>query len=233
MQKILIAHSSQELTKALYELLQPQFEVISCADGNTALEYICQQHPDAVILDIMLSNKDGITVLEDAKPHIPPVVLATTTHRSLYIESSAEKHGIGFIMLLPCDVRNIVHRLQDMLSYTFSGKQTYSYQEELIADHLLALGFDPALKGYTQLKTAIPLFARDTAQGLDKEIYPAVAKILDYANGDLVERNIRNAIRSAWEQSDKSVWTSYFPGNSEKSPSNKQFISRLAILLSR
>lgn len=231
MQKILIAHSSQELTEALHELLQSQFEVISCADGIEALEHIRRESPDALILDIMLPNKDGMTVLEEAKPHIPPVVLATTTHRSLYMESSAERIGIGYIILTPCDVQNIVHRLQDMLSFAFPSGRSRTFQEEQISDCLLSLGFTPALDGFTQLKTGIPLFAKDCAQRLNKELYPTIAKLCGYGSGQAVERSIRSSIKTTWQRSDRQIWNHYFPGNPEKCPTNKEFISRLATLL--
>ncbi len=88
--------------------------------------------------------------------------------------------------------------------------------------------------GYTQLQIGIPLFARDRAQKLGKELYPDIAKLCGYGSSLAVERSIRGAIKAAWERRDDSLWRSYFhpdATNSIPCPSNKLFISTLAEII--
>jgi CheY-like chemotaxis protein len=53
------------------------FEVITLADGNHALNLIEKESPDIVILDIMLPGKNGLEVLKEIrqKNSIPVVML--------------------------------------------------------------------------------------------------------------------------------------------------------------
>lgn len=85
-------------------------------------------------------------------------------------------------------------------------------------------------KGYRQLTIAIVCFAKDDAQSITKELYPAVAKITGIQDWRLVERDIRTVIQYAWANRDSSTWDIYFPG-ADKAPSNKIFISTLSDLL--
>jgi CheY-like chemotaxis protein len=231
MQKILIAHTSQELTIALCDMLRDQFEIITCDDGNTALEYIRTQHPDALILDFALPYRDGLSVLENAGEYLPAVVLATATCCSDYTKVTAQALGVSYIMVLPCEVPYIVHRLMDMICYHYPKEKPAAVSQKDIAKHLIDLHMPQTLDGFIQLKAGIPMFAQDTAQRLNKELYPAIAKQCGYGNGQLVERSIRSAIRISWQRCDPTVWRSYFPGNPDKCPTNKEFICQLANLL--
>ena len=49
-------------------------EVILAADGNEAIEYAVGEHPDCVVLDVMMPEKDGWTVLSEMKSSIDPVI---------------------------------------------------------------------------------------------------------------------------------------------------------------
>lgn len=49
------------------ELLKAGFEVQTCSDGNTALKLIGEKDYDLVMLDIMIPEKDGISVLTEIK----------------------------------------------------------------------------------------------------------------------------------------------------------------------
>ena len=83
------------------------------------------------------------------------------------------------------------------------------------------------LSGYRCLCVAIPKFALDISQSMCGELYPAVAKELEYMDWRAVEFAVRRAILAAWEHRDGEVWEEYFPGIT-KAPSNKQFIATLA-----
>lgn len=49
-------------------------DVILAADGNEAIEFAVGEHPDCVILDVMMPEKDGWQVLEEMKSSIDPVI---------------------------------------------------------------------------------------------------------------------------------------------------------------
>ena len=49
-------------------------DVILAADGNEAIEFAVGEHPDVVVLDVMMPEKDGWTVLAEMKASIDPVI---------------------------------------------------------------------------------------------------------------------------------------------------------------
>ena len=83
------------------------------------------------------------------------------------------------------------------------------------------------LSGYRCLCIAIPIFAKDIAQSMCNELYPAVAKELGYVDWRAVEFAIRRTILAAWEHRTPEIWEEYFPGIT-RVPTNKQFIATLA-----
>jgi DNA-binding NarL/FixJ family response regulator len=49
-------------------------EVILAADGNEAIEFAVGEHPECVVLDVMMPEKDGWTVLSEMKSSVDPVI---------------------------------------------------------------------------------------------------------------------------------------------------------------
>ena len=49
-------------------------EVILAADGNEAVEFAVGEHPDVVVLDVMMPEKDGWAVLSEMKSSLDPVI---------------------------------------------------------------------------------------------------------------------------------------------------------------
>jgi CheY-like chemotaxis protein len=231
MTKVLIAMSSDDLCHVLEDLLTCKFSVTCCQDGKTALSLLQELRPEVLILDLSLPERDGITLLEDAKDFRPPIILATINIDSPYIRDAAEDVGIGYIIKLPGDTNAMITRLLDMINRHNKAKIRQRTNETQTSQLLLELDFATNLDGYRYLQVAIPLFAEDPAQRICKELYPAVARLLGVSGNNNIERSIRSAIEDAWVRRDPAVWDTYFPPGMvtrEKGPSNKLFIARMA-----
>ena len=96
--KILIIDDDIKLVNLLKEYLEEnQFIVESIHTGVTACRQIDAHHPDLVILDIMLPEKDGLEVLRDIRTaHDLPVVMLTAkgedTDRIVGLELGADDY---------------------------------------------------------------------------------------------------------------------------------------------
>ncbi|HZU86825.1 MAG TPA: response regulator, partial [Anaerolineaceae bacterium] len=63
MAKILLVEDNVELVGIIRrELNTAGYEVVDCADGKTALELVASRQPDAILLDWMLPELDGVEV---------------------------------------------------------------------------------------------------------------------------------------------------------------------------
>lgn len=232
MKKVLIADGSEEFRTALFELLGMAFEVRSCAGGNEALELMKSFRPDVAVVDLMLPEIDGLTLIQMAADcGIRPAVLATTLLLTEYARYAAPECGVQEIMIKPCNLHAVQARVADMARRCRAVPVVNTGAEAVTAGYLLEMGFCPKHAGFRQLRVGIPLFAQDPCQLVTKELYPAVAELCECENWHQVERDMRKAILAAWERRNEDAWNRFFPtelGGCIRRPSNSVFISRMA-----
>jgi DNA-binding response OmpR family regulator len=79
--KVVIVEDEATLVKNLASKLQDEgYEVVTAEDGEEGLEKIRSEHPDLIILDIMLPKLDGLSICrivrhDQALAHIPIIML--------------------------------------------------------------------------------------------------------------------------------------------------------------
>ncbi len=236
MPKLLVADSDEDFRLALCDKLKDRCILRSCATGKQALELLQTFRPDVLILDLMLPEIDGITLLHRAADtNIHPTVLALTRFQSDYIANAVTKLGIHYIMIKPCDVAGIAAHVMDMAAEAEPAPISELDLHNAVTGMLLNLGIATKHDGFAYLQIAIPLYAEDPSQTITKVLYPTVAKQLNKTPRQ-VERSMRTAIEAAWNKHDKHVWQQYFhaaPDGSVPKPPNKTFISHLANKLNR
>ena len=226
MQKLLIADCSEEYRIALSAALSGQFQVLCCRSGTEALAMLHQERPDVLVMDLMLPELDGLTVLERAHAdNIRPMILAATPIYSGYVLNCVQRLGIEYLVRKPYDIQAIADRIRD-LSLRLNGQEPRVDPVAYVTNLLLALNISTKHNGFDYLREAVLLMAKDPAQSVTKVLYPEVARICD-CNKKNVERSIRNALEKAWERRNAEKWQKYFP-YAEQRPSNSVFISRLA-----
>jgi len=224
MQKLLIVEHSDFLSSAFKDAFCGTWDVRVCADGVCAVDEIRRFRPDAMIINLRLPMKDGLAVLGECFPALPPVILAISTYTSPYVEQAAISMGVGFIMPLPCRVGEVKERLTDMY-------RSYRDTPSVLMRHLRVLNLDVDRAGYRCLIAAVPYFAEDPRRHLHKEVYPQVAAVCGLNDARCVEHVIRTAVNAAWKKRDIRVRSYYFPLNEDgdvSCPANKDFIARLA-----
>lgn len=113
MSKVLIAIKSKVFTDLL-SLSLPQYDIHICHTGSDAFEQIEFLHPDILLLDLMLPDMDGITVLRKSvfKPH---VILALTNLATPAVLQAAANAGVQDMILIPCTIRHIIEHLNALI----------------------------------------------------------------------------------------------------------------------
>lgn len=233
--KLLIADGGEEFRQALKEMLQGAYHVRTCQDGKEALNLLRSFKPDILILDLMLPELDGISLLQSViQDDVSPVVLATSRFINDYVLEAAGKLGVGYLIRKPCDIRAIAARIADLSRCSRSVTTCQPDSRYHVSNLLLSLGVPPKRAGYRYLREAIPIMARNPDLPVTKELYPAIGALCQI-DGNNVERSIRSAIHAAWEHRDDRIWQLYFPPDSTgyiPRPTNAAFILRLADSLS-
>ncbi|MBR2937271.1 MAG: hypothetical protein IKB80_02080 [Oscillospiraceae bacterium] len=226
MLKLLIADASEPYAEALEAVFKNEFDLRICHDGESALETLLSFQPDALVINLRLPYKDGLTVLQESA-HRPRVILAITPFMSPYVEQLAADLGIQYVMIMPT-VESLRVRLMDMVSTAIAPKKDLTAQTLL---HLHILNFHTHLDGYHQLRVGIPLFFNNPDICLSKELYPVVAAHFKLPDARTVEHSIRKAVEDAWRRKDPAVWAGYFPPGADGKipcPTNKKFFAAIA-----
>lgn len=222
MPKLLIADHLEDRQEALKKAMGIEWEIHTCMDSYPVVDTMRYLKPEAMVIDLNLVPQNGLTVLKEGFPDLPPVILALTNFISPYVVKTAESLGVGMLIQTPCRTCHLREQLEDMY-------QAYLEGPALVKRHLQKLGVDPTLVGYRCLLAVIPFFQANPNL-MVKEVYPEVAKLCNLTDWRNVEHCIRTALRNAWKHRDPKVWDFYFPGRARR-PTNKAFITRIAQLL--
>lgn len=229
MRKLLIADGNEEFRLALTQALCQEFQTVSTGDGQEALDLLCRERPDILVLDTMLPCLDGLTLLERAaEKAVRPLVLLVCSMYTEYVLRSTRRLGIEYIVLKPCDLEAVAARVRDLGRLprpVAPERDLHKRSMEL----LVSLRFSSKHDGRDYLMIAIPMHYDDPTTAITKATYPAIAKACGRKPKD-VERAIRNAIEKAWENGDRELWHRYFPDHTKR-PTNTDFILRMVEVL--
>ena len=237
---VLIADSSEEFCENLTCAISHTegFRVLgTVGDGERAISMVAEQKPDVLVLDLMLSKRDGISVLKAISAMDPkPVILVTSGFVTDYVAAAAANLGARYLMLKPCDYSALVDRLEEI-----RGGETLRYPpksagsaniENLVTNIIHEIGVPAHIKGYQYLREAIIIAVgdMDVINAITKVLYPRVAKTFG-TTPSRVERAIRHAIEVAWDRGDLETLQRFFGytvSNTKGKPTNSEFIALIA-----
>ena len=227
----MIVDNSEEFRQALDQVLCDTYEVYHCSNGRQALETAPQINPDVIILDLMLTELDGVTLLHEIRrAGLRPMVLAVTRFFNDYVLESAQELGIGYIIRKPCSLAAVRERVRDLCKLLASNAPRPVDPAAFVSQRIKFLLFSPRHNGSAYLKEAVLMMWRQPGISLTKELYPGVGAMFG-SSAPQVERSIRSAIQSAWNQRSPQDWGTLFPPGSDgtsQRPSNGAVIARLA-----
>jgi len=188
-ERILIADSSDIFASAVQRGIGPKFETYVSTDGSEVPRLLTELQPVAMILNLSLPRKDGMTILRESG-YLPPVILAITNYADAHMERRILAMGVSYILIMPT-VNTVVGSLEGLLA---QRRETSVVEpEEQTALHLHILHVQTHREGYRQLLAAVPMLIRDPGLRVSKELYPTIARELGYSDGRAVERSIAAA----------------------------------------
>jgi len=131
--KVLIAEDNVEMASYIAGLLTPIAQTQIARDGRDALDQIGRWSPDLVITDVMMPERDGLSLCRDMKANpatalIPVVMLTAVTHREALLEGW--KAGADEYLFKPFHPKELVTRIQSILKNRLAQKRA----EEKISD---------------------------------------------------------------------------------------------------
>ena len=216
---IFIADSTEEFCSTLTAQLQRigGFQIIGTAnDGEQAIRLIQEKRPDILVLDLMLSKQDGISVLKSMeRMDRKPAVLATSGFVTEYVANAAANLGVRYLMLKPCDMAAVAERLEEIRGgenlRMNARRNDKTSIETLVTGIIHEIGVPAHIKGYQYLREAIIIAVNDmdVINAITKVLYPQVAKTFQ-TTPSRVERAIRHAIEVAWDEGNLDTLQRFF-----------------------
>ena len=237
---VFIADGAEEFCSGLSVALQRAggFQVVGTAgDGEQAIRMITEKKPEVLVLDLMLSKQDGISVLKAISAmERRPITLATSAFLTEYVSSAAANLGVRYLMLKPCDMTALVERLEEIRGgeslRPVIRRNDKTSIETMVTGIIHEIGVPAHIKGYQYLREAIIIAVNDmdVINAITKVLYPQVAKTFQ-TTPSRVERAIRHAIEVAWDRGDLDTLQRFFGytvSNTKGKPTNSEFIALIA-----
>ena len=104
-QKILVVDDDPAVANMIrLGLLGDDYEVLAADNGRTGLERCVAEHPDLVVLDVMMPEMDGFEVLKrlKAKPATAGIPLVMLTAQDDYSDVvRGQQQGVNFYCIKP------------------------------------------------------------------------------------------------------------------------------------
>ena len=116
MEKILIADDEQLMRQLVVDFLQPEgYELIEAADGKEALELYQKEHPDLVLLDVMMLGYDGWTVCREIRRESAVPIMMLTAKGEEIDQLFAYDLGVDEYITKPFSPKILVAKIKALL----------------------------------------------------------------------------------------------------------------------
>lgn len=115
--RVLVVEDEKDLNSIICsKLVKEGYNVDACYDGQAALDYMEAENYDGAIMDIMIPNKDGITVLREMRNagiQVPVLFLTAKTETQDIVRGLDA--GAGDYMTKPFEFSELMARLRVIL----------------------------------------------------------------------------------------------------------------------
>lgn len=238
--KIVVADAGEDYRTALVQAISEESDIQvvgETGDGHQLLQLIGERKPDLVLMDMILSQMDGVEVLQ-ALEELPagerPRVIVLSALARGTMADLAVRHGADHYMTKPARSEVVCQRIRQLTGgEQTEAEQGYQYSmESRVTAIIHEIGVPAHIKGYHYLREAI-LYCIDNMGAINavtKILYPEVAKRYN-TTPSRVERAVRHAIEVAWDRGDLDTLQKYFGytvSNIKGKPTNSEFIAMIA-----
>lgn len=124
--RILIIEDEPDMRRGVEHNLQFEgYQVLTAADGPTGLQKAQEEHPDLILLDLMLPGMDGMEVcrkLQQKKIHIPIIMLTARSQerdKVMGLELGADDY-----LSKPFGIKELLARVKAVLRRTGAVRET-------------------------------------------------------------------------------------------------------------
>lgn len=121
MAKILFIEDEPALQKTLGNFLRERgYQMVSALDGESGLRLVKSEHPDLVLLDLILPRLHGLEVLkamsDDPKLRAIPAIVLTNVESSQSVEQAVELGARAYLVKTSYTLDEVLEKIKSVLS---------------------------------------------------------------------------------------------------------------------
>lgn len=214
------------------------------SDGDKVYDLACQYKPDVLLLDVFISNIDGIEVVEEirANSELDDMrVVFLSSVGSPRIINMAFSLGADYYIMKPYSPEILYKRIIQLVIQGASVEEAQPVSvnepgeqnmENDVTEIIREIGIPAHIKGYQYIREGIIMAIKDInmLNYITKLLYPTIAKKYKTTSSS-VERAIRHAIEVAWGRGKIDVIENMFGytvSAGKGKPTNSEFIALIA-----
>lgn len=121
MKMILIAEDESTLRGVLVDMVsQSGFLTIEASDGEEGLKKALSEHPDLILLNILMPKIDGLTMLKKLREDawgkgVPVIILTNVDPDNKEIEEMAEYRASHYLIKTRTSLDSVVNKIQELI----------------------------------------------------------------------------------------------------------------------
>lgn len=135
MEKILIADDEQLMRQLIIDFLRPEgYEILEASDGKEALEIYDKEHPDLILLDVMMPGYDGWTVCREIRRESTVPIMMLTAKGEEIDQLFAYDLGADEYITKPFSPKILVAKIKALLRRSQNEQETHETDEGVAID---------------------------------------------------------------------------------------------------
>ena len=135
MEKILIADDEQLMRQLVIDFLRPEgYEILEASDGKEALEIYDKEHPDLILLDVMMPGYDGWTVCREIRRESTVPIMMLTAKGEEIDQLFAYDLGADEYITKPFSPKILVAKIKALLRRSQNEQETHETDEGVAID---------------------------------------------------------------------------------------------------
>lgn len=135
MEKILLADDEQLMRQLVIDFLKPEgYEILEASDGKEALDIYDKEHPDLILLDVMMPGYDGWTVCREIRRESTVPIMMLTAKGEEIDQLFAYDLGADEYITKPFSPKILVAKIKALLRRSQNEQETHEADDGVAID---------------------------------------------------------------------------------------------------
>lgn len=207
--RVLIAEDDPIQRELLCDALEMERDIVCCGqarDGVEALEKLCREEPDVLLLDVVMPNMDGVDLLHELRAQSlqkRPRIIALSAFGQEHIARMVLSQGADCFLLKPYRLDLLFHRIRSLANQDRDDRNALPCRT--VSGAVMELGIPTNAFGYSYLERALTILLSHQGTCLmGKDVYGAIAAA-NKTTAQCVEKALRKVIRQAFETDSEAL----------------------------